>query len=117
MKRITYILFPVVLVCSLLVFYLPSAACQPAREEAPTLVAEEEVLNLYGIDPLTLDPAVSREVTSNEYVIQLFSGLVRLDDNLKPAPDIAQSWQVSNDGRTYPFYIPHGVRFHSCRGV
>ena len=72
---------------------------------------------MYGIDPLTLDPAVSGEVTSHEYIMQLFSGLVRLDDNLEPAPDIAQSWQVSDDGRTYTFYLRHDVRFHGGREV
>ena len=115
MKRIVFIVLSVVLVCSLLVFFLPTAVCQPGQE-VPTPGAEE-VLNLYGIDPLTLDPAVSGEVTSNEYIMQLFSGLVCLDDNLKPAPDIAQKWQVSDDGRTYTFYLRHDVRFHDGREV
>ena len=116
MKRILYIILIVILVGSLLVFYLPTAVCQP-EWGAPTPSAEEQVLNLYGTDPLTLDPAVSGEVTSHEYVMQLFSGLVRFDDNLKPAPDIAQSWQVSGDGRTYTFYLRHDVRFHDGREV
>ena len=114
MRRIVYIILSVVLVCSLLVFFLPTAVCQP-RQAAPT--AAEEVLNLYGRDPLTLDPAVAGEMTSHQYIMQLFSGLVCLDDNLKPAPDIAQKWQVSNDGRTYTFYLRDDVRFHDGRGV
>ena len=116
MKRIIYIIVSVVLVCSLLVFYLPNAVCQP-RQEAPIPVSEENVLNLYSIDPLTLDPAVSGEMTSHQYIMQLFGGLVRLDDNLKPAPDIAQSWQVSDDGRTYTFYLRQDVSFHDGRQV
>ena len=111
MKRIIYIVLSVILVCSLLVFYLPNAVCQP-KQEAPPPVSEENVLNLYGIDPLTLDPAVSSEMTSHEYIMQLFSGLVCLDDSLKPAPDIAKSWQVSDDGRTYTFYLRQDVMFH-----
>ncbi|GAI11041.1 unnamed protein product, partial [marine sediment metagenome] len=86
-------------------------------EPLPTPVSEEQVLNLYGIDPLTLDPAVSGEMTSHEYIMQLFGGLVRLDDSLEPAPDIAQSWQVSQDGRTYTFYLRQDVRFHDGREV
>jgi len=112
MKRIVYILFSVLLICSLLV-----VGCQPAREETPAIAAEEAVLNLYNIDPLTLDPAVSGEMTSHGYIVQLFSGLVRLDDNLEPAPDIAQRWEVSDDGRTYTFYLREDVRFHDGRGV
>ena len=114
MKKILYILLSVVMVCSLLVFYYPGVSCQPAQQ-VPT--AEGEVLNLYGIDPLTLDPAVSSEMTSHEYIMQLFSGLVCPDDNLEPSPDIAKSWQVSNDGRTYTFYLRNDVSFHDGRGV
>jgi len=111
MKRSLYIILSVILLCSLLVFLLPASICQPAP------VTEGEVLNLYGIDPLTLDPAVAGEMTSHQYITQLFSGLVRLDDNLESAPDIAQSWQVSDDGRTYTFYLEHDVRFHDGREV
>ena len=110
MKRVIYIVLSVVLLCSLLVFLLPIAVCQP-RQAAPT-PGTEGVLNLYGRDPLTLDPAVAGEMTSHQYIMQLFSGLVRLDDNLKPVPDIARKWQVSNDGRTYTFYLRRDVRFH-----
>ena len=115
MKRIVYIILSVVLLCSLLVFRLP-ITCQPAQEATLPPVTEE-VLNLYGIDPLTLDPAVASEMTSHDYIMQLFSGLVCLDDNLEPAPDIAQRWQVSHDGRTYTFYLRHDVRFHNGREV
>ncbi|MBI2328436.1 MAG: peptide ABC transporter substrate-binding protein, partial [Chloroflexi bacterium] len=76
------------------------------------------VLNLYDSDyPHTLDPAVSGEARSHQYIMQLFGGLVRLDDNLQPAPDIAREWRVSNDGRTYTFYLRRDVRFHNGREV
>ncbi len=116
MKRIVYIVLSVVLIGSLLVFYLPSG-CLPAQKPAPTPTAKEQVLNLYDIDPLTLDPAISGEMTSHNYIMQLFSGLVRLDDNLEPVPDIAERQQVSDDGKTYTFYLRRDVRFHDGRGV
>ena len=115
-KRILFVLVAVVLVVSLLLFYLPSG-CQLIQEEAPVPVTEGKVVNLYGIDPHTLDPAVSGEMTSHEYIMQLFGGLVRLDDNLEPAPDITKEWRVSDDGRTYTFYLRDDVRFHDGREV
>jgi len=116
MKRTINIIFSLVLICSLLVLYLPSG-CQPVELEAPIPVTGGEVLNLYGIDPHTLDPAVSGEMTSHQYILQLFNGLVRLDDDLEPVPDIAREWRVSDDGRTYTFYLRRDVRFHDGREV
>jgi oligopeptide transport system substrate-binding protein len=115
-KRVIYIVLSVVLIGSLLVFYLPSG-CLPSQKPAPTPTAKEQVLNLYDIDPLTLDPAISGEMTSHNYIMQLFSGLVRLDDNLEPVPDIAERQQVSDDGKTYTFYLRRDVRFHDGREV
>ncbi len=110
MKRILFILLAFALLCS-----LPLAGCQ--APEAPSTDSEGGVLKLYGIDPITLDPAVSGEMTSHEYIAQLFGGLVRLDDNLEPAPDIARGWQISEDGRTYTFELRQDVSFHDGRGV
>ena len=111
MKKALYVLFSVILVSSMLI-----AGCRPVQE-AETPIIEGGTLNLYGIDPHTLDPAVSNEMTSHEYIVQLFSGLVRLDDNQEPIPDIASKWQVSNGGRTYTFYLKRGVKFHDGREV
>ncbi len=78
---------------------------------------EVKVLTLYGIDPWTLDPALSGDATSHAYIVQIFSGLVRLGDNLEPVPDIAQQWELSPDGTTYTFYLREDVFFHDGRQV
>ncbi len=83
---------------------------------APAVVGSG-VLKMYGIDPITLDPAVSAEMTSHEYVTQIYSGLVRPDDNLEPAPDIAERWEMSQDRRTYTFYLRKDVTFQDGRKV
>ncbi|MFC1956483.1 peptide ABC transporter substrate-binding protein [Chloroflexota bacterium] len=107
MKRtISLAIISVVLLCSLLV-----GGCQP-EQEGPVPGGEGGELNLYGIDPITLDPVISGEMTSHDYIMQLFGGLVRLDDNLEPVPDIAREWQVSEDGRVYTFYLRQDVKFH-----
>ena len=111
MKRAVYTFLSVVLVCSLV-----TVGCQREQEPPPGITGGG-TLSLYGIDPHTLDPAVSSETTSSEYIMQLFSGLVRLDDNLEPVPDIAREWRASGDGRIYTFYLRHGVRFHDGREV
>jgi len=93
-------------------FFLPSIGCQPAE-----LAFNNDILDLYGSSPVTLDPAISSEMTSHAYIMQIFSGLVRLDENLDVVPDIAESWERSEDGKTYTFYLRHEVKFHSGREV
>ena len=75
------------------------------------------VLNLYGSDPLTLDPAVAGEATSSAYIMEIFSGLVYLDEGMNIAPDIAESWEVSSNGLTYTFYLRKDALFHNGRQV
>lgn len=74
-------------------------------------------LRLYGDDPLTLDPAISQDVSSWEYLLHIFSGLVSLDDELRVVPDIASKWDVSPDGRTYTFTLRQDVKFHDGKQV
>lgn len=77
----------------------------------------QEVLNLSDLGPITLDPAVSSDSSSHVYIMQIFSGLVALDDDLNPIPDIAESWQKSQDGKTYTFFLRKGVKFHNGKDV
>jgi len=56
-------------------------------------------------------------MTSHQYIQQMFGGLVRLDENLELAPDIAEKWEIGDDGRTYTFYLGKDVRFHDGRQV
>lgn len=94
----------------------PSATLPPpvaTTQPAPT----SQTLRLYGLDPLTLDPAVSQDISSWEYLLHLFSGLVALNDELEVEPDIAARWDVSPDGRTYTFKLRQDVKFQDGRPV
>jgi oligopeptide transport system substrate-binding protein len=70
-----------------------------------------QALRIPGDDPLTLDPALVFDVTSSQYVVELYGGLVTLDQSLKVQPDIAKSWDVSPDGKTYTFHLRGDVVF------
>jgi oligopeptide transport system substrate-binding protein len=110
MKKALYILLSLIVLAGLLI----SGCSNDGGEVTPT---GEGVLTLYGIDPWTLDPAVVGDATSHAYAVQIFSGLVRLGDNLEPVPDIAEYWELSPDGTTYTFYLREDVFFHDGRQV
>ncbi|HEX9827535.1 MAG TPA: ABC transporter substrate-binding protein [Flavobacteriaceae bacterium] len=60
----------------------------------------------------TLDPAFSRTLQDNSINNQLFNGLVQLDNALNIEPCIAKSWTISEDAKTYTFYLRNDVYFH-----
>ncbi len=74
-------------------------------------------LRLYSVEPQTLDPALVQYTDSAEYVVEIFSGLVALDSRLQVVPDLAERWEISEDGLQYTFYLREGARFHNGRQV
>ena len=60
----------------------------------------------------SLDPAAARSFENIWIVNQLYNGLVQMNDSLKIEPSIAKSWNISNEGKTYTFYLNTNVRYH-----
>jgi len=48
---------------------------------------------------------------------RVFSGLVSFDPQLNLTPDLAESWDVSDDGMTYTFHLRQNAKFHNGRAV
>jgi oligopeptide transport system substrate-binding protein len=65
-----------------------------------------------GMDPVTLDPAMSRETRSHQFVAQIYSGLTKFDSSLRVQPDLAAGWSISDDGMVYTFTLREGITFH-----
>ncbi len=60
----------------------------------------------------SLDPAFARNQANIWATTQLYNGLVELGQDLKTGPGIAKRWDVSEDGRSYTFYLRDDVYFH-----
>ncbi len=63
-------------------------------------------------DPGGLNPAITTQGGVHLVCGSIFSGLVAADFDLNPIPDLATSWEVSNDGRTYTFHLAENAEFH-----
>jgi len=61
----------------------------------------------------TLDPAFVKDLSSMFLVRQIFAGLMRFDEDLNPAPSLAESVDISDDGLTYRFVLNEDARFFS----
>jgi oligopeptide transport system substrate-binding protein len=69
-------------------------------------------LRLFGGDPITLDPACASDADSAAYIVEIFSGLVTFDPDLKVVGDIADHWDISDGGKVYTFHLRTNVLFH-----
>lgn len=71
----------------------------------PPSTQRPQILRLLGTDPPTLDPHLATDATSASYIVEIFSGLVTISPDLQIVPDIAKSWDISEDGTVYTFYL------------
>ena len=92
---------------------------QPETEaaEAMTEPPSGGVFRRVWSDPPTLDPALVTDTTSSGVVVEVFSGLVALDTDLRLVPDLAESWEISPDGTVYTFTIRPDATFHDGKAV
>jgi peptide/nickel transport system substrate-binding protein len=64
-------------------------------------------------EPKSLDPQAVTAVNDFRILINLYDGLVRYKSGtLQVEPALAESWTISEDGRTYTFRLRQGVSFH-----
>ena len=65
------------------------------------------------LEPPHLDPTAGAAAAIDEIVYaNIFEGLTRIDENGAIKPGLAESWTISDDGKTYLFKLRSGVKFH-----
>jgi len=79
----------------------------------PAPLADQKLIwSVEGVNELPgLDPANPQNAQSIQAINLIFGGLVRLDAQLNVVPDGAESWTISEDGKTYTFTIREGLKF------
>ena len=65
-----------------------------------------------GTEPKTLDPSVMVGEPEGRIAEGLFEGLTRLEArSLTPIPGVAESWEITPDGKTYTFHLRENARW------
>lgn len=67
---------------------------------------------IFGEAP-SLDPMFTTATITKNLASQMFEGLVSNDLKLRPQPDLAESYEMSRDGKTAVFRLRKGVTFHN----
>lgn len=60
----------------------------------------------------SLDPAYASNLPNIQAVLQLYNGLVKMDDSLRIRPSLAKRWYIDPGGREYTFHLRTDVFFH-----
>jgi oligopeptide transport system substrate-binding protein len=65
-----------------------------------------------GTEPQTLDPGIMTGVPESRLAYQLFEGLTNHNpEDLSPEPGVAESWELSEDGLTWTFYLRKNAKW------
>ena len=62
-------------------------------------------------EPASLEPGAATKATSANVIRNVMDPLVKLDEDLEPQPNLAQSWKVSKDGKTVTFTLRRDGRW------
>jgi peptide/nickel transport system substrate-binding protein len=93
----------------------PTPTSLPTPTSAPTATPEPPAGNLtvrMAEDIPRLRPWQPRSRSEEQMISLLYSGLVRLDDELRPQPDLASEWETTADGRVLTFTLRSGLTWH-----
>ncbi len=93
----------------------PTATAVPTSTPLPTPTPHPRGGNLtvrLAADVPELRPWQPRSRGEEQLIDLLYSGLMRLDPQLRPQPDLAREWQASPDGRVLTFTLRSGLAWH-----
>ena len=66
--------------------------------------------------PSTLDPITSNDMISMRIIELIFNGLVGINEKQEIVPELAERWEISEDGKYYTFYLRQDVMWHPKEG-
>ena len=88
------------------------AGAQAQTQPAQTPVRGGTAIIVVQADPGHLNPAISTGSHVHAVADSLYNALVELDRDLKPQPDLALRWRISEGGTVYTFTLAPNVKWH-----
>ncbi|MDD2717983.1 MAG: peptide-binding protein [Candidatus Wallbacteria bacterium] len=116
------------LLCILLLLFLcqgcgsgQKAVIEPVKEPAKTIPKPPK----YGgtlvagsiKEPVTLNPLLYMDDASDTVIRLIFNGLLRYNNNWELEKDLAESYQISEDGLKISFNLKKGVKWHDNQAL
>ena len=96
----------------LVMLALMGAACAPPAPQGVSPSGGTIVVGLQA-EPVTLDAQQITDYNSARAGRNIFDALLHFkDESTEVEPALAESWDISSDGKVYTFHLRHGVKFH-----
>ena len=83
------------------VIVFSSVSC---KKNAAVTDDEGIIVNL-SVEPKTIDPSLNAQIYGVIYISHVFEGLTVRDKNNQIVPGVAESWEISEDGKNYTFFL------------
>ncbi|MET3790099.1 ABC transporter substrate-binding protein [Aquamicrobium terrae] len=89
------------------------AAAMATAISLPALAARTDLVIGIPLEPPHLDPTAGAAAAIDEVLYaNVFEGLTRIGPSGEVLPALAESWEISEDGKVYTFKLRSGVKFH-----
>ena len=82
-----------------------------------SVFAEKTLVVATAADPGHLNPGITTGYNVHVFADSIYSGLIMLNKNLQPEPDLAESWTISDDAKTFTFNIRKDAKWHDGHSV
>ncbi|MEG0504885.1 MAG: peptide ABC transporter substrate-binding protein, partial [Raoultibacter sp.] len=115
-KRLLLMTLSLMLVLSLVACSAPSSTTSTtsaATAENPysgTPESDMVTIDILG-EPTELNPILLQDATSTDVLRLAMAGIARFDENDKPQPDLAESWDIDNGGSVYTVHLREDARW------
>ncbi|PYE84889.1 ABC transporter substrate-binding protein [Pseudoroseicyclus aestuarii] len=97
---------PLLIPAAILALSLPAALPALAQEQGTVRIGEMQ-------EPTVLDPTVDATASIDEMLTQnLYESLTTVNEAGEVLPQLAESWEISDDGLTYTFTLTQDAAFH-----
>ena len=94
------------------------AGCGSTSTSSQVSSAADKTVNIAIMnDLLTMDQTIATDESSFSMISLCQSGLVQYGEDKQVHPDLAESWDVSDDGLTYTFHLRDGIQWSNGESI
>lgn len=102
------------LLCVAMIATMVAGCGSKSDSDSKSTAASKSELNIaIAANPPSLDPPTVNANVTGGIGIHIYEALFQMDENYEPQPVLAESYEVSDDGKVYTIKLRQGVKFHN----